>query len=61
MTLHLGYLVGTVIFATVLVIAVSAQIKAKRFRPFLYWAVIVATTTAGTTLADFFDRSLGIG
>jgi uncharacterized membrane-anchored protein len=61
MTWHLGYLVGTAIFATLLVIAVSAQISAKRFRPLLYWAVIVATTTAGTTLADFFDRSLGIG
>ena len=61
MTLHLGYLVGTVIFATVLVIAVSAQVSARRFHPFLYWAVIVATTTVGTTLADFFDRSLGIG
>jgi uncharacterized membrane-anchored protein len=61
MTLHLGYLIGTVIFATVLVIAVSAQVSARRFHPFLYWAVIVATTTVGTTLADFFDRSLGIG
>ena len=61
MTLHLGYLVGTVIFATVLVIAVGAQVSARRFHPFLYWAVIVATTTVGTTLADFFDRSLGIG
>lgn len=61
MTLHLGYLIGTAIFATVLVIAVSAQISAKRLHPFLYWAVIVATTTAGTTLADFVDRSLGIG
>jgi uncharacterized membrane-anchored protein len=61
MTLDLGYLVGTAIFATIFVIAVGAQIAAKRFHPFLYWAVIVATTTAGTTLADFFDRSLGIG
>jgi uncharacterized membrane-anchored protein len=61
MTLGLGYLVGTAIFATLLVIAVSAQIGARRFHPFLYWAVIVATTTAGTTLADFCDRSLGIG
>jgi uncharacterized membrane-anchored protein len=61
MTLGLGYLVGTAIFAAVLVVAVSAQIAAKRFHPFLYWAVIVATTTAGTTLADFCDRSLGIG
>ena len=61
MTLGFGYLAGTAIFAAVLVVAVGAQIAAKRFHPFLYWAVIVATTTAGTTLADFFDRSLGIG
>lgn len=53
MTLELGYLVGTAIFATILVGAVGAQIAAKRFHPFLYWAVIIATTTAGTTLADF--------
>ena len=61
MTLGLGYLVGTAIFATVFVAAVAAQIAARRFHPFLYWFVIVATTTAGTTLADLFDRSLGIG
>lgn len=61
MTLGLGYLVGTAIFAAVLVAAVWAQIAAKHFHPFLYWAVIVATTTAGTTLADLCDRSLGIG
>ena len=61
MTLGLGYLVGTAIFAALFVLAVAAQIRATRFHPFLYWAVIVATTTAGTTLADFFDRSLGIG
>ncbi|TDH59728.1 hypothetical protein E2C06_25950 [Dankookia rubra] len=61
MTLGLGYLIGTAIFAAILVAAVFTQITAKRFHPFLYWAVIVATTTAGTTLADFFDRSLGIG
>ncbi len=61
MTLGLGYLVGTVIFAAIFVVAVAAQIGARRFHPFLYWAVIVATTTAGTTLADFFDRSLGVG
>lgn len=61
MTLGLGYLVGTAIFAGVFVLAVAAQIAARRFHPFLYWFVIVATTTAGTTLADFFDRSLGIG
>lgn len=61
MTLGLGYLVGTAIFAALMLVAVAAQIAAKRFHPFLYWTVIVATTTMGTTLADFFDRSLGIG
>ncbi len=61
MTLDWGYLLGTALFATIFLVAVAAQIAAKRFHPFLYWAVIVATTTAGTTLADFFDRSLGIG
>ena len=61
MTLKLGYLVGTIVFAVIFFAAVSAQISAKRFHPYLYWFVIIATTTAGTTLADFFDRSLGIG
>ena len=61
MTMHLGYLIGTAIFVAIFLITVSAQIAAKRFHPYLYWLVIVATTTAGTTLADFFDRSLGIG
>ncbi|MBV9393304.1 MAG: hypothetical protein JOZ84_02730 [Methylobacteriaceae bacterium] len=61
MTLNLGYLVGTAIFAAIFVALVAAQISAKKFHPFLYWAVIVATTTVGTTLADFCDRSLGIG
>ncbi len=61
MTLNVGYLAGTVIFAAILIIAVSFQIRAARFHPWLYWFVIVATTTAGTTLADFCDRSLGIG
>lgn len=61
LTLGLGYLVGTLIFATFLVVAVAIQIRAKRFHPALYWAVITATTLAGTTLADLFDRSLGIG
>ena len=61
MSLHLGYLIGTAIFAVVFLFAVAAQIKAKRFHPFLYWTTIVATTTVGTTLADFVDRSLGIG
>ena len=61
MSMNLGYLVGTAIFATIFVLAVTAQIRATKFHPYLFWFVIVATTTAGTTLADFFDRSLGIG
>jgi uncharacterized membrane-anchored protein len=61
MTMNLGYLVGTAIFLTTLVVLVAFQIKAKSFHPFLYWATIVASTTAGTTMADFADRSLGIG
>ena len=61
MSMHLGYLVGTAIFAVVFLVAVVAQIRAKGFRPFLYWTTIIATTTVGTTLADFADRSLGIG
>lgn len=61
MSMHLGYLVGTAIFATLFIVMVCAQIAAKRYHPFLFWGVIVATTTAGTTFADFLDRSLGIG
>lgn len=61
MSLDLGYLVGTAIFAVVFAIAVAAQIRATRFHPALYWLTIIATTTVGTTLADFADRSLGIG
>ncbi|MEO8831824.1 MAG: hypothetical protein ABI407_06095 [Bradyrhizobium sp.] len=61
MSMHLGYAIGSAIFIAIFVVAVGAQIAAKSFHPFLYWAVIVATTTAGTTMADFADRSLGIG
>jgi len=61
MTMNLGYLAGTAIFASLLVGLVWWQISAARFHPFLYWATIVASTTAGTTMADFADRSLGIG
>ena len=61
MSMNLGYLLGTAIFAALFALAVSAQIAAARFRPLLYWTTIIATTTVGTTLADFADRSLGIG
>jgi uncharacterized membrane-anchored protein len=61
MTLNWGYLAGTAIFFTLLVALVIWQISVKRFHLFLYWATIVASTTAGTTMADFADRSLGIG
>lgn len=61
MSMNLGYLVGTIIFLAVFLIAVFAQIRAKTFQPLLYWTTIIATTTVGTTLADFADRSLGIG
>src|SRR5471030_897952 len=61
MSMNLGYLEATAIFAVLFAIAVIVQIKAKAFHPFLYWVTIIATTTVGTTLADFADRSLGIG
>jgi uncharacterized membrane-anchored protein len=61
LTLGFGYLVGTAIFASVLIVLLVAQLRAERFHPMLYWSVITATTLAGTTLADFCDRSLGIG
>lgn len=61
MTLDWGYLTGTAIFIPVLLVLVIAQIAAKKFHPLLYWSTIVASTTFGTTMADFADRSLGIG
>jgi uncharacterized membrane-anchored protein len=61
MSMNLGYLAGTAIFAVIFLVAVAAQVKARGFHPFLYWTTIIATTTVGTTLADFTDRSLGIG
>jgi uncharacterized membrane-anchored protein len=61
MTMDLGYLAATGIFATLLVLLAGWQIAGKRFHPLLYWATIIASTTAGTTMADFADRSLGIG
>ena len=61
MSLHLGYALSTVIFIALFLAAVAAQCRVRSFHPALYWAVIVATTTAGTTMADFADRSLGYG
>lgn len=61
MTMNFGYLTGTIIFVALLIGLILWQIAAKKFHPFLYWATIIASTTAGTTLADFADRSLGIG
>jgi len=61
MSMGLGYLLGTAIFGLIFAGAVAAQIRAQGFHPFLYWTTIIATTTVGTTLADFADRSLGIG
>jgi len=61
MSLNLGYLLSTIIFALLFIVAVVAQIKANKFLPTLYWVTIVATTTVGTTLADFADRSMHIG
>ena len=61
MSMNLGYAISSIIFIAIFVVAVFAQIAAKAFHPFLYWFVIIATTTAGTTMADFADRSLGIG
>lgn len=61
MTLGWGYLTSTALFLSLLVVLIAVQISARRFRPVLYWATIIASTTAGTTMADFADRSLGIG
>lgn len=61
MSMNLGYLVGTLIFAVVFLATVSAQIRSRSFQPPLYWVTIIASTTVGTTIADFADRSLGIG
>jgi uncharacterized membrane-anchored protein len=61
MTLNWGYLAGTALFVALLIVLIILQIRAKRFHPWLYWATIVASTTFGTTMADFADRSLGIG
>lgn len=61
LSMELGYLLSTAIFAAIFCIAVAAQVRARKFHPTIYWITIIATTTVGTTLADFADRSLGIG
>jgi len=61
MSMGLGYLLGSVLFGSIFLLAVAVQIRAGEFHPLLYWTTIVATTTVGTTLADLADRSLGIG
>lgn len=61
MTMKLGYLAGTGIFLTLLILLIGFQVRSRTFHPLLYWSVIIASTTAGTTLADFATRSLGIG
>ena len=61
MSMNLGYLTGTLIFAIIFLIAVVVQIERHSFNKWIYWFTVVATTTVGTTLADFADRSLGIG
>lgn len=61
MTLQLGYAVGTLIFLAFFAVALSAQVISKRYHPFVYWLVVVATTTVGTTMSDYFDRTLGLG
>lgn len=61
MSMNLGYFIGTMIFMSFFIFAVILQIKAKKFNPSTYWITIIASTTVGTTLADFADRSLGIG
>ena len=61
MTLNWGYLAGTALFLAALVVLVGLQIISRKFHPFLYWATIIASTTFGTTMADFADRSLGVG
>ncbi|EPF79661.1 membrane protein [Acinetobacter gyllenbergii] len=61
MSLNLGYILSTCIFSIIFIGFVSLQMKAKQYKPFLYWATIISTTTLGTTIADYVDRSLGIG
>jgi uncharacterized membrane-anchored protein len=61
MTLKLGYAVSTLIFLAFFIVTLTAQVASKRYHPFFYWAVVVATTTVGTTTSDYLDRTLGLG
>jgi uncharacterized membrane-anchored protein len=61
MTMNLGYLVSTIIFLGFFVVTVTAQVASKRYHPVAYWAVVVATTTVGTTTSDYLDRTVGLG
>lgn len=61
MTWKLGYAVGSLIFLGFFAVTLAAQVASKRYHPFVYWAVVVATTTVGTTMSDYFDRTLGLG
>src|SRR5690349_21353533 len=61
MTLNLGYAVSSLIFLAFFAVTLAAQVASKRYHPFAYWAVVVATTTVGTTMSDYLDRTLGLG
>lgn len=61
MTWNLGYAVGSLIFLAFFAVTLTAQVSSRRYHPFIYWAVVVATTTVGTTMSDYFDRTLGLG
>src|SRR6476659_8325031 len=61
MSLQLGYAVSSLIFLGFFVVTVTAQVKSNRYHPILYWSVVVATTTVGTTMSDYLDRTLGLG
>src|SRR4051812_35470962 len=61
MTWKLGYAVGSLIFLAFFAVALAAQVASKKYHPFVYWAVVVATTTVGTTMSDYFDHTLGLG
>src|SRR5205085_6294723 len=61
LTLQLGYAVSSLIFLAFFAVTLSAQVTSKRYHPFIYWAVVVATTTVGTTMSDYLDRTVGLG